>query len=473
MTQHSNASPLKRASQIAISEKAIDAKTHASSHKRLVPGTRLELVRCYHRWILSPLRLPIPPPRQRTYNYTATEPKPYSHLARFLQGFMRRSDFHFDLPDELIAQRPLSERSASRLLALDGPTGRIEDRCFRDLPNLLGPKDLLVFNDTRVIPARLFAHKATGGRVEILIERMVDEHEALAHVRASKTPSPGSELHLGDGERLLLVAHEDGLFWLRALGAPMPELMRRQGHMPLPPYIKRADDAHDSERYQTVYAQREGAVAAPTAGLHFDAPMLEQLAQAGIATARVTLHVGAGTFQPVRQEDLDQHRMHAEWLEVNEAAVEQIEATRAAGGRIIAVGTTTVRSLETAALAAGAAKANPSQAAFLADKDVRVAVRSTADRDGSAGAGRLEPQETASVLAPYRGESRLFIRPPYRFRVVDAMITNFHLPGSTLLMLVSAFAGHQAIMAAYHHAITQRYRFFSYGDAMFLTRRGR
>ncbi|MEA3638739.1 MAG: tRNA preQ1(34) S-adenosylmethionine ribosyltransferase-isomerase QueA [Lamprobacter sp.] len=342
---------------------------------------------------------------------------------------MRRSDFHFDLPDELIAQRPLAERSASRLLALDGPSGRLDDLCFQDLPSLLRPGDLLVFNDTRVIPARLFAQKPTGGRVEVLIERMVDEHEALAHLRASRTPAAGSELRLADGERLLMLAAEDGLFRLRALDTTLAGLMRRHGHMPLPPYIRRADDVADSERYQTVYAEREGAVAAPTAGLHFDEAMLKQLARAGLATARVTLHVGAGTFQPVREEDLDRHRMHAEWLEVSERAVEQIETTRAAGGRIIAVGTTTVRSLETAAAA-----------------------------------------EPTGCLAPYRGESRLFIRPPYAFRVVDAMITNFHLPGSTLLMLVSAFAGHQAIMSAYQHAIMQRYRFFSYGDAMFLTK---
>ncbi|NEX15752.1 MAG: tRNA preQ1(34) S-adenosylmethionine ribosyltransferase-isomerase QueA [Halochromatium sp.] len=353
---------------------------------------------------------------------------------------MRRSDFHFDLPDELIAQHPLSERSASRLLALDGPSGRVEDLRFRDLPSLLRPNDLLVFNDTRVIPARLFAQKATGGRVEVLIERVVDRHEALAHLRASKTPRAGTQLHLPDGERLLVVAREEALFRLRALGAALPELMRQHGHVPLPPYIRRADEAADRERYQTVYAEREGAVAAPTAGLHFDSAMLEQLAAAGIATAGVTLHVGAGTFQPVREEDLDRHPMHAEWFEVNEDAVAQIKATGAAGGRIIAVGTTTVRSLETAAAIA-------------------------------AGAGASEETPTSSVLAAYRGESRLFIRPPYEFRVVDAMITNFHLPCSTLLMLVSAFAGHQSIMAAYQHAIVQRYRFFSYGDAMFLTRR--
>ncbi len=383
---------------------------------------------------------------------------------------MRRSDFHFDLPDELIAQRPLSERSASRLLALDGPSGRLDDLQFRDLPSLLRPQDLLVFNDTRVIPARLFAHKSSGGRVEILIERMTDEREALAHVRASKTPAPGTELHLADGERLLMVQREEGLFRLRALDAALPKLMQRHGHMPLPPYIRRADDAADSERYQTVYAEREGAVAAPTAGLHFDAAMLEQLVQLGISTARITLHVGAGTFQPVREEDLDQHRMHAEWLEVNETAVEQIEAARAAGGRVIAVGTTTVRSLETAA-AAAAASANAPATASLPDNGDNFADASPAGRgDLSAETGKLEPQMTPPVLAPYRGESRLFIRPPYPFRVVDAMITNFHLPGSTLLMLVSAFAGHQSIMAAYQHAITQRYRFFSYGDAMFLTR---
>ncbi|MFP4280082.1 MAG: tRNA preQ1(34) S-adenosylmethionine ribosyltransferase-isomerase QueA [Halochromatium sp.] len=394
---------------------------------------------------------------------------------------MRRSDFHFDLPDELIAQRPLSERGASRLLALDGPSGRRDDLGFRDLPSLLRPGDLLVFNDTRVIPARLFAHKASGGRVEVLIERVVDAHEALAHVRASKTPAAGSELRLAAGERLRMVAREEGLFRLRALDATLPELMRRHGHMPLPPYIRRADDAADSERYQTVYAEHEGAVAAPTAGLHFDAAMLERLTEAGIGTARVTLHVGAGTFQPVREEDLDRHRMHAEWLEVSEATVARIEATRAAGGRIIAVGTTTVRSLETAAVAAAKADAamatasTPSATAAPAE-DAHVAATSAADAAVSASAGaiartgKIDPGRTSPVLAPYRGESRLFIRPPYAFQVVDAMITNFHLPGSTLLMLVSAFAGHAAIMAAYRHAVAQRYRFFSYGDAMFLTR---
>jgi S-adenosylmethionine:tRNA ribosyltransferase-isomerase len=343
---------------------------------------------------------------------------------------MRRSDFHFELPEELIAQRPLPERSASRLLVLDGPSGQFQDASFRALPKLLRRGDLLVFNDTRVIPARLFAHKTTGGRVEILIERLQDEREALAHVRASKTPRVGSELHLPDDGRLLVSAHEQGLFRLRALEATFPVLMQRHGHMPLPPYIHRADDAADAERYQTVYAERPGAVAAPTAGLHFDRTLLEQLTAAGIEQTRITLHVGAGTFQPVREEDLERHVMHAEWLEVSAPAAEQINATRAAGGRIIAVGTTSVRSLETAAAA-------------------------------SAG----------SELQPFRGESRLFIRPGYRFQVIDALVTNFHLPESTLLMLVCAFCGYEPVMEAYRHAVCARYRFFSYGDAMFLTRR--
>lgn len=343
---------------------------------------------------------------------------------------MRRSDFDFDLPEELIAQRPLPERSASRLLALDGPTGRLEDLGFRDLPRLLHPGDLLVFNDTRVIPARIFARKPSGGRVEVLIERLIDAQHALAHLRASKSPKPGSELELAEGARLVVLGREEGLFRLRAAGATLAELMARYGHTPLPPYIRRADDAADAERYQTLYAERPGAVAAPTAGLHFDHSIFGRLSAAGVETARITLHVGAGTFQPVREEDLARHRMHAEWLEVDDLAVQQIANTRAAGGRVIAVGTTTVRSLETAAGASG-------------DLGLR----------------------------PYRGESRLFIRPGYRFQVIDAMVTNFHLPESTLLMLVSAFAGYEPIMAAYRHAVQQRYRFFSYGDAMFLTRR--
>jgi S-adenosylmethionine:tRNA ribosyltransferase-isomerase len=344
---------------------------------------------------------------------------------------LQRSDFHFDLPTELIAQRPLAERGASRLLVLDGTASLPRDRQFADLPGLLRPDDLLVFNNTRVMRARLFGRKDTGGAVEVLVERLLAPDLALAHARAAKSPKPGRLILLTGGGRLEVVARDGALFRLRALDAPFNDLMETQGHIPLPPYIARPDDTADAERYQTVYGTREGAVAAPTAGLHFDQGMLERLAALGVARAEVTLHVGAGTFQPVRVDDLDQHPMHAEWLEVNERVCEQIAATRAAGGRVIAVGTTSVRSLESAAAAGGA----------------------------------------ADTLRPFRGDSRLFIRPGYRFRVVDAMITNFHLPESTLLMLVCAFCGHEPMLAAYRHAVTEGYRFFSYGDAMFLTRR--
>jgi S-adenosylmethionine:tRNA ribosyltransferase-isomerase len=340
---------------------------------------------------------------------------------------MQRSDFHFDLPTELIAQRPLPERSASRLLVLDGPTGSRSDRLFTDLPLLLQPEDLLIFNDTRVLPARLFAHKDTGGRVEILVERVLAPRRIVAHVRASKSPRAGALLRLPQGESLRVLGRSEGLFEIASESADFAELMRRHGHMPLPPYIDRADDGADRERYQTVYGRRDGAVAAPTAGLHFDDAMLERLQCKGIELAHVTLHVGAGTFQPMREDDLDKHRMHAEWLEVSERVCAQVAAARSRGGRVVAVGTTTVRSLETAA--------------------------------------------ASGELLPYRGDSRLFIRPGYRYRVVDALLTNFHLPESTLLMLVSAFAGYAPVMAAYRHAVEARYRFFSYGDAMFLTRR--
>ena len=342
---------------------------------------------------------------------------------------MKRSDFHFDLPPELIAQRPLARRGASRLLCLDGPTGAVSDRHFADLPALLRPGDLLVFNDTRVMRARLFGHKASGGRVEILVERLLGPDRVLAQVRASKSPKPGGRLLLESGAALECLGREGEFFQLRALDSDFPTLMERHGHIPLPPYIQRPDEETDLERYQTVYSRRPGAVAAPTAGLHFDVDMLQRLADLGVASAHVTLHVGAGTFQPVRVENLDEHPMHAEWLEVNAEVCAQVAATRARGGRVVAVGTTSVRSLETAA----------------------------ASSDGD--------------LAPFQGETRLFIRPGYRFRVVDALITNFHLPESTLLMLVSAFSGYEAIMAAYRRAVAAGYRFFSYGDAMFLTRR--
>lgn len=343
---------------------------------------------------------------------------------------MRRSDFRFELPPELIAQTPPRERGASRLLHLDGATGALEDRDFADLAYLLRPGDLLVFNDTRVLPARLHGHKDSGGRVEVLVERVLDEQQVLAKVRASKPLIAGRELML-EGVPAEVLAREADLYRLRFRDPRrVTEILEAVGHMPLPPYIQRPDTATDRERYQTVYARRPGAVAAPTAGLHFDAPLLKRLADRGVDSAYVTLHVGAGTFQPVRVEDLSQHRMHCEWLQVDAAASAQIAATRARGGRVVAVGTTSLRSLETAAQGGPA--------------------------DG--------------VPAPFRGETDLFIRPGYRFRVVDALITNFHLPESTLLMLACAFAGYRPVMAAYRHAVVAGYRFFSYGDAMFMTR---
>ncbi len=340
---------------------------------------------------------------------------------------MRLSDFRFELPRELIAQQPLPERSASRLLCLPAAGGP-QDRLFRDLPELLRPGDLLVMNDTRVIPARLYGRKETGGRVELLLERVLDAQHALAHVRASKSPKPGTRLLLEGGARLRVVGREDDLFRieLEAGAEDFMQLAERQGHMPLPPYIERADGEADRERYQTVYARRPGAVAAPTAGLHFDQALLGQLAAMGVETTTVTLHVGAGTFQPVRVEDIAEHRMHAERVEVSEDTVAAVQACRARGGRVVAVGTTSVRSLEAAS--------------------------------------------QSGELAPFRGDTRLFITPGYRFRSVDALITNFHLPESTLLMLVCAFGGYRRVMAAYRHAVALRYRFFSYGDAMWIER---
>jgi S-adenosylmethionine:tRNA ribosyltransferase-isomerase len=339
---------------------------------------------------------------------------------------MRLRDFHYDLPADLIAQHPLPDRGASRLLALDPVGEGCRDLFFRDLPRLLRPGDLLVFNNTRVMRARLLGHKDSGGRVEILIERVLGAREALAQVRASKSLKPGRWIDLGAGARLLVRRREGDLYRLGLTEGSFADLMSRQGHIPLPPYIQRPDDASDDARYQTVYARHSGAVAAPTAGLHFDEAMLARLREMGVAFAEVTLHVGAGTFQPVRVDDLDRHEMHAEWIDVNEEVCRQVHSTRAGGGRIVAVGTTSVRSLESAA--------------------------------------------AEGELRPFRGDSRLFIRPGYRFRVVDAMITNFHLPESTLLMLVSAFSGYRPVMDAYRHAVEARYRFFSYGDAMFLSR---
>jgi len=340
---------------------------------------------------------------------------------------MQVSDFAYDLPPELIAQEPPATRGDSRLLVLDGETGVVEDRRFGEVGALLRPGDLLVFNNTRVIPARLYGRKETGGQVELLLERVLDAHHALAHVRASKSPKPGTRLRLEGGAEVTVTGRRDALFALDfGQDQSIWQVLETVGHMPLPPYITRADRIDDRERYQTVYAERPGAVAAPTAGLHFTEELLAALRERGVETAFVTLHVGAGTFQPVRVEDIAEHQMHAEWVEVPETVVAQVAACRARGGRVIAVGTTSVRSLE-AASAGGA-------------------------------------------LAAFSGDTDIFITPGYRFRSVDALITNFHLPESTLLMLVSAFAGHAHIMAAYRHAIEQRYQFFSYGDAMFITR---
>jgi S-adenosylmethionine:tRNA ribosyltransferase-isomerase len=336
------------------------------------------------------------------------------------------SDFDFALPPELIAQQPAAERSGARLL--DGSGSLPIDRVFRELPALLQPGDLLVFNDTRVIKARLLGVKASGGAVEALVERVLPNHEVLAHVRASKSPKPGSLLRFAPdftAEVLDRAGPQQALFHLRFPGEPLA-LLERHGHVPLPPYITHADTADDERRYQTVFAAKPGAVAAPTAALHFDQAVLDTLAERGISRANVTLHVGAGTFQPVRSENLAEHAMHSEWFDVPADTVRRIAATRAAGGRIVAVGTTTLRALESAA------------------------------RGGTLEAGSRETD--------------IFITPGFEFRVVDGLVTNFHLPKSTLLMLVSAFAGFDRVHALYAHAIAARYRFFSYGDAMLLVR---
>jgi S-adenosylmethionine:tRNA ribosyltransferase-isomerase len=337
---------------------------------------------------------------------------------------MRRADFHFDLPPELIAAAPAAERSGSRLLALEAPAGTCRDLAFTDLPSLLSRGDLVVFNDTRVIPARVYGTKASGGRVELLLERAVDARRALVHARASKGLREGAVVALPGGHAARTVGREGDLYRLEFSCDVLP-FFEQHGEMPLPPYIARPAAAADRERYQTVYAQHPGAVAAPTAGLHFDAPLLAALDAAGVRRAFVTLHVGAGTFQPLRVDDIDAHVMHAERVSVSAATCAAIAATRAAGRRVIAIGTTVVRSLEAAA--------------------------------------------AGGTLAPLQGETRMFIRPGYRFRVVDALLTNFHLPESTLLMLCSAFVGREVLLAAYAHAVRARYRFFSYGDAMFLT----
>jgi S-adenosylmethionine:tRNA ribosyltransferase-isomerase len=336
---------------------------------------------------------------------------------------MKKSDFNYHLPESLIAQKPLAERTASRLLHLDRASGAIKDNQFSDFLDLLNANDLVVFNDTKVIPARLYGHKASGGKIEILIERIEGERQALAHIKASKSPKPDSLLNLDGGAICRVIERENDLFRLQfETEQTLLDLLADIGHIPLPPYIERADDSDDLERYQTVFAKQAGAVAAPTAGLHFDQAALDKLEAKGIAKAFVTLHVGSGTFQPVRADDLADHVMHKEFYQVSQATVDAVQQARARGGRVVAIGTTAVRALE------------------------------SASRCGSLQAGF--------------GDTDLFITPGYEFKSVDAMLTNFHLPESTLLMLISAFAGYDAVMQAYQHAIQQQYRFFSYGDAM-------
>ncbi|MDB6084345.1 MAG: queA [Gammaproteobacteria bacterium] len=339
---------------------------------------------------------------------------------------MLRTDFHFELPPELIAQRPPEVRSAGRLLVLDGATGTRQDRQFRDFPSQLDSKDLLVFNDTRVVPARVHGVKDSGGKIEILLERALDANTALVQARASKGLKPAARVLLPGGASACMLGREGDLFRLR-FSCEVLAYFEAHGEIPLPPYVDRAPDSSDRDRYQTVFARELGAVAAPTAGLHFDEDIFAALEARSVGHAFVTLHVGAGTFQPVRTDEVERHVMHEEYLEVPEATTDAINAARAAGGRVIAVGTTVVRSLETAAAAGGGAQ-----------------------------------------LRPYRGATRLFIKPGYEFRAVDAMVTNFHLPESTLLMLCAAFVGRDTLLAAYAHAVAARYRFFSYGDAMFL-----
>lgn len=345
---------------------------------------------------------------------------------------LKTSDFHFDLPPGLIAQAPLPERSASRLLVVPPGDAPFEDRGVRDLPSLLRAGDLVVFNDTRVIPARLFGHKqGSGGRVEILIERLLPGDEARVQLGASKAMKPGGRIELDAGGEAEVLGRDEGFYRLRfEVDGALGDWLQRAGRLPLPPYIQREPGGDDDERYQTVFARHAGAVAAPTAGLHFDEPLLAALRERGVESGHVTLHVGAGTFQPVRVEDVAEHRMHSEWLEVGQGLVEQLRRTRAAGGRVVAVGTTVVRALESAWRESGA----------------------TTD-DG---------------LRPFAGETRIFIYPGYRIRSVDVLLTNFHLPESTLLMLVSAFAGKERVFDAYRHAVAGGYRFFSYGDAMLL-----
>jgi len=340
---------------------------------------------------------------------------------------MLRAEFTFDLPSELIAQYPPKQRASSRLLYLEGSRGALEDKQFTDLLSLLKPGDLLVMNDTRVIQARLYGRKYSGGKLEVLVERVLSSQRVLAKVRNSKSLQMGAKFLIAVNTEVEVEENNGSFLVLRLCTGDWYSLMREHGHVPLPPYITRADEGLDDTRYQTIYARHDGAVAAPTAGLHFDGAMLDQIKAMGVTLAWVTLHVGAGTFESVRVDDINDHQMHSELFTVSAEVCQQITATRQAGGRVVAVGTTSIRALESAT-----------------------------DEHG--------------VTQPLQGDTNIFITPGYRFRCIDAMITNFHLPESTLLMLVSAFAGYEPVMAAYRHAVAKQYRFFSYGDAMFLTR---
>lgn len=341
---------------------------------------------------------------------------------------MQLNDFYYDLPNELIARYPTTERSQCRLLSLDGTNGQLSHSKFDQIIDKLNKGDLLVFNNTRVIPARLYGQKSSGGKIELLVERLLDNHRVLAHIKASKAPKAGSELLLGEelSVRVAMLQRHDTLFELQ-FPSDVLALLNQIGHIPLPPYIDRPDEDIDKSLYQTVYSQRPGAVAAPTAGLHFDEPLLAKLRQKGVEMAFITLHVGAGTFQPVRVTTIENHIMHAEYAEVPPSVVDAVNACHARGNQVVAVGTTSVRALESAAQATG-------------------------------------------QLQPFCADTQIFIYPGYHFKVIDGLITNFHLPESTLIMLVSAFAGYQHIMQAYKVAVEQQYRFFSYGDAMYLTR---
>lgn len=336
---------------------------------------------------------------------------------------MKLSDFDYDLPPELIAQYPAEQRAESRLLVMQKEGALTESR-FSAIGDLLCPNDLLVVNDTQVLPARLEAHKPTGGRVELLVERVVGEGELKVQMRSSKTPKVGGKLLFAGGESAEILSHDGGFYRIGFDGCSSMTILDRYGSIPLPPYIQRQADGEDAVRYQTVYATRPGAVAAPTAGLHFDHPLLEELEGRGLILEKVTLHVGAGTFQPIRCEAVTDHTMHSEWMEVSSSVCDAVNRTRERGGRVVAVGTTTVRALETAAL--------------------------------------------GGVLSPYQGESEIFITPGFEFSVVDALITNFHLPRTTLLMMISAFAGRQRVLGAYRYAVENKFRFYSYGDAMYI-----